>query len=110
MTRGSSLSDDRVIALLNKDFVTVEVNLTDDGFPKQFPGMKHIQGTYENRKEVFCQGFATCVVLTPDGKSLLADGGNVFEYRTFCGFYPDKFLQLLEDGLKQHKSKEKAPK
>ena len=90
-----------MIDLVNEKFVVTDINLTDKGFPAALPGLRPIQRVYEHHKQVFCDGFATCVVLTPDGKDLLADAGNVFDIRTYCGFYPEQFLEFLQEAIKQ---------
>jgi hypothetical protein len=100
MTRGSSLSDQRVRERINKSLIPVEINLSDVGFPTSVPGLKPWQNAYENDWR-YKFGFATSVVLSPDGKWPLgtSGSGHIWEYKTSINYNPDKYLQFVDECL-----------
>jgi len=61
--RASALSDDRVIAAVNRHFVAVTVNVTTMGFPvHDIPALKYAYGVFQtNRRFEF--GFASCIAV-----------------------------------------------
>ncbi len=103
LTRGSSLSDGKVIAKINKEFVALEINITDDGFPKELPGLALWQKAYENDKKL-AFGFATTVALSPDGRFPLGTSGCVHlpHWDSTIGYEPAKFLAYLGECLDRH--------
>ena len=97
MCRGSSLSDPGVISLLNRSFVSLELNVTDTGFPAALGALRSWEEPY--RQSSFYQNaFANSVVLTPDGGSILgrSGGGRRWEIDSAVIYCPDKFLKYLE--------------
>jgi hypothetical protein len=55
---------------VNEFFVPVEINVTTDGFPSQFPAMKIVEGIFNmNWRTEF--GFASCLALDPTGTIIL---------------------------------------
>jgi hypothetical protein len=103
LTRGSSLSDGKIIARINKEFVTIEINITDDGFPKELPGLGMWQKAYENDKKLKF-GFATTVALSPDGRFPLGTSGCVHlpHWQNTIGYEPSRFLPYLDECLDRH--------
>jgi len=68
--RASALSDDQVIKTVNEFFVPVEINVTVNGFPKQLPAMRIVEGIYNsNWRNEF--GFASCLILDSEGNIIL---------------------------------------
>ena len=58
--RAGPLSDDRVIKAVNDSFITVEINVTRDGFPVDaIPALRHYQAIYQQNWR-FEFGFANC--------------------------------------------------
>ena len=97
MCRGSSLSDPRVISLLNRSFVSLELNVTDMGFPGSLGALRSWEGPY--RANSFYQNaFANSVVLSPDGGTILgrSGGGRRWEIDTAVVYCPDKFVRYLQ--------------
>jgi hypothetical protein len=56
--RASTLSDDRVISLVNEHFVAVSINVTKDGFPSAIPALKYFEQAYQTNWR-FAFGFAS---------------------------------------------------
>jgi hypothetical protein len=102
LTRGSSLSDDNVIDLVNNSFVPVELNITDQGFPKSITGLRAWQKAYATN-DFYKTAFATSLVLTSDGSMPLASSGAgfVWQWRTSANYHPDGYLAFLRQGLKR---------
>ncbi len=103
LTRGSSLSDGKIIAKINKEFVALEINITDDGFPKELPGLGMWEKAYANDKKLKF-GFATTVALSPDGRFPLGTSGCVHlpHWQNTIGYEPSKFLPYLDECLDRH--------
>ena len=97
MCRGSSLSDSRVISLLNQSFVSLELNVTDLGFPDCLKALKSWEGPYQ-RSDFYKNAFANSVVLGPSGDYILgrSGGGRRWEIDTAVVYSPDKFLTYLQ--------------
>lgn len=98
MVRGSSLSDETVIKEINDNFVAVEHNISDKGFPKSATGLKLWEHAFKrNWKHKFA--FATSVVLTPDGKMPLGTSGSGYrwEWETSANYHPNLYLAFLRD-------------
>jgi hypothetical protein len=78
----------------------VELNVTDQGFPKNVDGLKAWQKAY-NRVAFFKTAFATSVVLTPDGATPLGSSGSGFawEWKTAANYHPDRYLAFLSHAL-----------
>ncbi len=104
MTRGSSLSDPKVIERINRDFVPLEFNVTR-GFPEQFPGLKLWEKAYE-RKFKSLLGFTTTVILSPDGQRPLGTAGMGYKWQfdSSASYRPDKYLLFLDQSLARFQS------
>ena len=103
LTRGSSLSDDRVIAYINQNYIPIEVNITDSGFPDDVPALRVWQRAFKG----FWQSkfaFATSVAITPDGSLPLGSSGSGFkrEWQTAINYHPDLYLGFLKDSLSRY--------
>lgn len=97
MARGSSLSDDAVIQEINQDFIAVNDNVTEQGFPPNMPALARWERSYQRRLNNNQEGFTTTVILTPDGQMALGTSGTGFiseRYTSTC-YLPDKYLQML---------------
>ena len=104
MARGSSLSDQNVIDELNKNFVAVNLNITEQGFPG-LPGLYGWQRAYQLRMARHQEGFTTSVVLTPDGKMSLGTSGTGFiseRYTSTC-YVPEKYLDFLKVAARRYR-------
>ncbi len=99
MTRGSSLSDEKVIALLNQRFIPIELNITDQGFP-EVAGLKAWQRAFDKFKWSKT-AFATSVVLTPDGAAPIGSSGSGFawEWKTATNYHADLYFKFLTEAL-----------
>ena len=100
MARGSSLSDAKIISRVNKQFVAVEINISDTGFPKDVRALKAWERAYKkNWRSKF--GFATSVVINPTGKYALGTSGcgHTWEWDTSINYDPKKYVKLLDECL-----------
>lgn len=103
MTRGSSLSDDAVIEKVNKYFIAVEINITDQGFPKDVDGLKPWENAF-SKDQKFEFGFTTSVVIGPGGKGAFGTSGcgHKEDYEESASYHPDKYLKFLADSLDRY--------
>jgi len=103
LTRGSSLSDAKIIAKISKEFVALEINITDAGFPAELPGLGMWEKAYEKDQKLKF-GFATTVALSPDGRLPLGTSGCVHlpHWNNTIGYDPSKFLPYLDECLDRH--------
>jgi hypothetical protein len=85
-----------VIETLNRDFVAVEINITDQGFPK-IDGLKPWEIAFDKKKS-YKFGFATTAVLSPDGRQFFghSGSGHLHEFETSTNYHPEKFLAYLK--------------
>jgi hypothetical protein len=96
-----------VIEALNKDFVPVEVNLTNTPFP-DLPALSNWYWAFKlipNLKN----GFVTSIVMDPTGKTFIKDAGtsNIWEVTKAINYNPDKYVAFLKDALKEYQAKKK---
>jgi hypothetical protein len=91
------LSDPEIVTRLNRDFVPVQLNLTDEGFSPAVTGLKPAQDTYASFS--FCkQAYGGGDVITPDGKVSIGTTGNtVLEGFTCFRQGPAKLVKYLDD-------------
>jgi hypothetical protein len=104
MARGSSLSDDRVINEINKDFVAVDNNISDQGWPSNTPALMPWQNWLNNHPNNSRNGFTTSVVIAPDGNTSLgtSGSGHISEWHTSICYDPDKYLGFLDGALQKY--------
>jgi hypothetical protein len=104
MARGSSLSDDRVINQVNKDFIAVDNNISDQGWPADTPALAPWQRWLSNHPGNATNGFTTSVVISPDGQTPLGTSGSgyISEWHTSICYNPDKYLGFLDGGLQKY--------
>ena len=78
----------------------IELNITDQGFPKNIEGLKWWQKAYHSAR-FFQTAFATSVVLTPDGAMPLGSSGSGFpwQWRTSANYHPERYLGFLNGAL-----------
>jgi hypothetical protein len=97
--KSSSLSSDRVIDAVNRDFVPFLVDMTRDGFPA-VPGLAAWRRAYLSDWK-HRSGFATAVVLDARGQTPLATSGcgHLWEIESSLNFDPDRFLGFVVEGL-----------
>lgn len=89
-----------MIAKVNKDFVGVYLNLTDQTFPKEAPGLAPWKIHFD--QSIFkVGGFVTSVVLTPDGQMPLGTTGMITDFGqgSMVNFMPDAYLKFLDESL-----------
>ena len=89
-----------MVEKLNRDFVAVEVNITDHGFPEEVEALKPWKKAYEtNWRHQF--GFATSVVIGPWGKGALGTSGcgHTWEWDTSINYDPAKYDTFLDQCL-----------
>lgn len=100
MTRGSSLSDEKVIETVGRDFVAVEINITESGFPQEAPALKLWEKAFaKDRRYRF--GFATSVVIGPGGSMPFGTSGcgHSGEWEISANYHPDRYLKFLEESF-----------
>src|ERR1051325_3363893 len=91
------LSDDRVIARLNDGYVSVLVNITDDGWPENVPALAPWRWGYDAWP--FSKlGFANALVCDSAARIPLAWAGSGMksEFMEAANYHPDLFLQFLD--------------
>lgn len=89
-------SDPKVAEQLNKQFVPLQLNLTDSGFPEELPGLAPWQSAYQREIKNHV-AFATSVVLFPNGRGILgtSGGGHRWELDTSINYDPSRYLEFL---------------
>ncbi|GEM_PF-2061491 len=100
MMEGSSLSDERVIEKVNAEFVALRLNVTDEGWPEDLPGLALWESAFEKDwRHRF--GFATSIVLGPSGASAFGTSGSGYrwEWDTAINYHGDRYLAFLEGSL-----------
>mgnify|MGYP001581611203 CR=1 FL=1 len=97
---GSSFSDGKVIEKLAAEFVAVKLNVTDDGWPEDVPALTAWQEAF-TRDWRHKYGFATSVVIGPDGQWVYGTSGSGYkwEWETAINYHPDKYLSYLDECL-----------
>jgi len=66
--RTTALSDERVIEVVNANFIPYAINVTCDGFPKEeIPALRFVEHLY-NTNWRFAFGFAGCLAIDEEGK------------------------------------------
>jgi hypothetical protein len=98
MARGSSLSDDQVINKLNHEFIAVDNNISDQGWPANTPALDQWHNWLDNHPSYAHNGFTTSVVISPDGRMALgtSGSGHVAEWHTSICYDPAKYFGFLE--------------
>ncbi|HYE07962.1 MAG TPA: hypothetical protein VEL07_20760 [Planctomycetota bacterium] len=99
-TRGTSLSDQRVIDRLRRDFVCLALDCKAMGFPAAMPGLRLCQQVYEGWADP-TKGFSAACVLTPDGRHLMgtSGAGTIARYRESICYDPAKYARFLAESL-----------
>lgn len=102
VSKSSSLSDPRVIDLLNREFNAIELNVTDVGFPAWLTAIGPWKAVYESSAEAR-KAFTNMAVVDADGEFLLGSGDTGKIGRTADQFSmnydPDRYLKMLETTL-----------
>lgn len=91
------LSDDAVIARLNENYVSVLVNITDDGWPENVPALAPFRWGYDVWP--FSKlGFVNALVCDSAGKIPLAWAGSGMksEFMESANYHPALFLEFLD--------------
>jgi hypothetical protein len=98
--KSGPLSNPDVIKKVNAEFIPVEINLTDEGFPASIPALQLWQKAFEE-KPSHKMGFATTVIVEPKGKYPLGTSGSGYlgEYATAINYHTDKYLKFLAEFL-----------
>jgi hypothetical protein len=104
MARGSSLSDDRVINEVNKDFIAVDNNISDQGWPANTPALASWERWLGNHPGNAQNGFTTSVVISPDGTTPLGTSGSgyISEWHTSVCYDPTKYVGFLTGALQRY--------
>lgn len=106
MTRGSSLSDERIINLINEKFVAVNLNLSDRNFPQELKCLAPWQKALSQIREKSPpreRGFSTTVILTGDGKQVISTSGAGYHtrFQEALNYKPEDYLTFLKQALKR---------
>jgi hypothetical protein len=104
MARGSSLSDDRVINEINTNFIAVDSNISDQGWPANTPALAPWERWLGNHPGNSRNGFTTSVVMSPDGAMALGTSGSgyISEWHSSICYDPDKYLGFLNGALSKY--------
>ncbi len=105
MARGSSLSDNKVIEEINRDFIAVDNNISDQGWPANTPGLEPWHMWLDNHPNNTRNGFTTSVVLSSDGQMALgtSGSGHIDEWHTSVCYDPQKYFGFLQAGLEKYR-------
>lgn len=97
------LSDPAVIAELNESFTSLQINLTDEGFPAELNGLSSWQEAYQ-RDQRYSLGLATSIVLDPGGSAPYGSSGcgHLGEINTSINYDPVRFLGYLKDSRQRY--------
>jgi len=103
LMQGSSLSDSKIIGLLNSKFIPLYADVDAYGFPEEITAIKKYKFVWK----AFSKnkwGIATSAVVDSSGKRLLAESGSGFfwEWKTATNYYPDRFLSYLQKALSKN--------
>lgn len=103
------LSDSAVIEELNKNFITLELNLSRQGFPAALRGLSPWQKAFE-RDRRFSVGLSTSIVLDPSGNEPYGTSGcgHLGEIDSSINYDPVRFLEYLRVSHQQYLSARKA--
>lgn len=89
-------ADSGVASKLNSQFIALQLNLSETGFPPELPGLEPWRKAYEKdwKHQV---AFATSIVLFPNGKGVLGTSGcgHRWELDTSINYDPAKYLSFL---------------
>lgn len=120
MTRGSSLSDEKIIQLINEKFVAVNLNLSNQDFPSDLKALAPWQkalSQVRRKSPPKERGFSTTVILTSDGQKVISTSGSGFHtrFKEALNYKPDEYLAFLRQASKRAsdlktKSRQKNPK
>lgn len=88
--------------MLNRDYVAVEINITDRGFP-DLPALKPWEIAFDKKKS-YRFGFATTAIIGPDGAQSFGHSGSGYmhEFEASTNYHPEKFLAYLEASLDRY--------
>jgi hypothetical protein len=94
-----------VIDLLNKEFIPLELNLSDKGWPETMPALWGWK-LYHSVNPISKFGFTACAALTPDGKRELGNAGSAGaeNWKTSAHYHGDAFVEFLEKSLAKYKT------
>lgn len=97
MMEGSSFSDEKVIEKIHAEFVALKLNVTEQGWPEELPGLALWEEAF-GRDWRHRFGFATSVVLGPSGEPAFGTSGSGYrwEWETAINYHPEKYLAFLE--------------
>jgi hypothetical protein len=90
----SSFSDPKIIGRLNKAFVPLMLNVTDDGFPTELGGLASWQRAWK-WNPFYRVAFASSVVLDSSGQVPLGTSGAGYD-EDAVNYNPPKYLAWLE--------------
>jgi hypothetical protein len=109
LLRAVALSNSAVIGELNENFVSVQIDLSDQAFPSELSGLSLWQAAYE-RDSRYSLGFATSVVLAPGGSTVFGTSGcgHRGELETSINYNPGRFLEYLQASRQRYLRAEQA--
>ena len=98
--KSGPLSDADLIKKINDQFVPLEINITDDGFPDDLPALKLWEKAYKSNNG-FKVAFATTVVIEPKGKYPLGTSGSGYlgDYDKAINYDADRYTKFLDQAL-----------
>lgn len=107
LSKSSVLSDSKVIALLNEEFLTIDLNVTDLGWPEWMEGVAPWAAVYRAMPRARF-AFANIAVVDGTGKVLLASGDDGLlpvDASKFASinYDPVRFLKMLELALARNR-------
>ena len=105
ITRAVVLSDPRVRAAVEKDFVPFKLEIREgtDVFPSDWPAIRHWNWGYQLTGGEECRGITGCAAVSPDLEFEYADTGSCLVWELFdtAAYDAEKFLQMLADATRR---------
>jgi hypothetical protein len=93
-----------VIEKINAQFHAVEINITDQGFPKEVPALKPWENAF-TKDPRYEFGFTTSVVIGPGAKGAFGTSGcgHKEDHPTSPSYHPDRYLEFLDAALERYR-------
>lgn len=95
-----------MIEKLNTEFIPLEVNISDDGWPDNIPCL-WLWKLYHKANPISKFGFTAMMIVTPDGKTMLeaAQSAGAENWANCEQYHGEKLVELLDKSMKKFKAR-----